>query len=314
MNGVKNFGVMALTLLTVLAMGCSPGEPATEPEGPAAELATEAPEVYVVNYPLAYFAERIGGDAVSVVFPAPADADPGWWRPDDGVVLAYQEADLILLNGADFARWVRESSLPEAKTVNTSAAFADQYIEISDGVVHSHGPEGQHAHKGLAPNTWLDPTQAIQQAAAIRDAFSENWPEHEAQFEAGFGSLEAELGEVDAAWAALFAEHADVPVIASHPVYNYFARRYDLNLRNLHWEPSEMPEDEEWTALETLLAEHPAKFVMWELPPDAAIAERLAETGLESVVFYTNTNRIGDEDYFETMRANMERLEAALAE
>jgi ABC-type Zn uptake system ZnuABC Zn-binding protein ZnuA len=31
--------------------------------------------VYVVNYPLQYFAERIGGEHVTVVFPAPADVE-----------------------------------------------------------------------------------------------------------------------------------------------------------------------------------------------------------------------------------------------
>jgi hypothetical protein len=39
----------------------------------AAVLTAEAqdkPTVYVVNYPLQYFTQRIGGDHVSVVFPA----------------------------------------------------------------------------------------------------------------------------------------------------------------------------------------------------------------------------------------------------
>ena len=49
--------------------------------------------VYVVNYPLASFAERIGGSAVSVTFPAPADGDPAQWSPDAGTVAGYQGAD-----------------------------------------------------------------------------------------------------------------------------------------------------------------------------------------------------------------------------
>ena len=34
--------------------------------------------IYTVNYPLAYFAERIGGDLVAVHFPAPEDVDPAF--------------------------------------------------------------------------------------------------------------------------------------------------------------------------------------------------------------------------------------------
>ena len=34
------------------------------------------PMVYVVNYPLAYFAERIGGGQIEAVFPASDDGGP----------------------------------------------------------------------------------------------------------------------------------------------------------------------------------------------------------------------------------------------
>ena len=57
--------------------------------------------VYTVNYPLAYFAERIAGDQARVVFPAPSDVDPAFWQPDRETIRTYQQADLILLNGAD---------------------------------------------------------------------------------------------------------------------------------------------------------------------------------------------------------------------
>ena len=56
--------------------------------------------VYVVNYPLKYFAERIGGDHVAVTLPVPADIDPVYWVPQIDEVGLYQRADVILLNGA----------------------------------------------------------------------------------------------------------------------------------------------------------------------------------------------------------------------
>ena len=36
--------------------------------------------VYTVNYPLYYFAERIGGEYIQVVLPAPPDVDPAFWE------------------------------------------------------------------------------------------------------------------------------------------------------------------------------------------------------------------------------------------
>jgi zinc transport system substrate-binding protein len=91
-----------------------------------------APTVYVVNYPLKYFTQRIAGDHVQVVFPAPPDEDPAFWKPDTETISAFQAADLIVINGATYAKWLEKTSLPKAKVVNTSAGFQDQYIEIKD--------------------------------------------------------------------------------------------------------------------------------------------------------------------------------------
>ena len=44
--------------------------------------------VFAVNYPLAWFAERIGGEHVRVHFPAPPDVDPAFWTPDAETVAA----------------------------------------------------------------------------------------------------------------------------------------------------------------------------------------------------------------------------------
>ena len=49
--------------------------------------------VYVVNYPLQYFAERIGGPDVRVVFPVPTAGDPAFWKPLPEQIAAYQKRD-----------------------------------------------------------------------------------------------------------------------------------------------------------------------------------------------------------------------------
>ena len=51
-------------------------------------LASEKLNIYVVNYPLKSFAERIGGKHVDVVFPAPGDVDPAYWMPDKKIIVA----------------------------------------------------------------------------------------------------------------------------------------------------------------------------------------------------------------------------------
>ena len=134
--------------------------------------------VYTVNYPLAYFAERIGGEHVEVVFPVPHDVDPAFWEPSAKDIADFQQADVILLNGARYARWLKRASLPRRKLVNTSAAFKKDYISVTGTATHQHGPGGDHSHAGTAFTTWLDFKQAIQQAKAIQLALEKRRPEY----------------------------------------------------------------------------------------------------------------------------------------
>ena len=128
--------------------------------------------VYVVNYPLQYFAERIAGEHATVVFPAPTQVDPAFWMPEPSAIAAYQRADVILLNGANYAKWLSKVTLPYARSVDTSVGFQDRYIRITDAVTHMHGPTGAHTHADYAFTTWLDFALATQQAQAISEALS----------------------------------------------------------------------------------------------------------------------------------------------
>ncbi len=100
--------------------------------------------VYAVNYPLTYFAERIGGDHVNVVFPVPPDVDPAFWSPDAKTVRKYQQADLIILNGADYEKWTKKVSLPMLRSVDTSRVFKKNLLLMETTVTPTHGPAGAH--------------------------------------------------------------------------------------------------------------------------------------------------------------------------
>ena len=157
----------------------------------------DKPTIAVVNYPLKYFAERIGGDRIKVVFPIPPDVDPAFWLPKPNGVLAFQAADLILLNGATYSKWLNKVSLPRRKLVNTSQSFKEQYIEVKDLTTHRHGPQGAHAHAGMAFTTWIDFQLAIRQAEAVHAALERLVPEQKKQFETNFSRLKDDLLALD---------------------------------------------------------------------------------------------------------------------
>ena len=296
-------------LAAVAGFACSQQEEG-EVAVPGAAEAAGPLSVYSVSYPLQYFAERIGGDLVQVRFPAPADIDPASWSPDPETVAAYQGADLILLNGAGYAQWVQRASLPRPRQVDTAAAFRERFIALERSVTHSHGPQGSHSHAGVAFTTWLDPTLAAEQARAVMEAFAKARPEHEAAFREGYEALAAELRDLDARLAAAAKGLVGAPLLFSHPVYQYFTRRYALNARSLHWEPEEAPSQRLWLELGELLAAHPARWMIWEGDPAPETAAKLRELGVDSLVYAPCANRPENGDFLAVMRRNAAAFEA----
>jgi zinc transport system substrate-binding protein len=267
--------------------------------------------VYAVNYPLKYFAERIAGDHAKVVFPAPADQDPAYWMPDAATISKYQRADLILLNGANYAKWVNKVTLPCFRLVNTSASFRDQYIEAAEVVSHSHGAEGEHAHEALAFTTWLDFDLAAKQAKAIANALSRKKPSLRSTFASNYNSLERELVALDRKITAIASKNQSQPLVASHPVYDYFARRYKLNMKSVHWEPEEIPTAEQMVTLQKILHDHPAEWMIWEGEPHPATVSKLKLMGIKSLVFDPCGNVPDQGDFLSVMRRNVENLQMA---
>ena len=156
--------------------------------------------VYVMNYPLKYFAERIGGAHVEVHFPAPADEDPAYWMPNSETISKYQQ--------------------------------------IAD---------------------------------TVRSA-------------------------------------SDYRVVFSHPVYQYFQRRYGLIAKSVHWEPDEPPTEALWEELKDLMAEHSAKWMIWEGEPQEQTKTELAALGVDSVTFAPCGNVPTDGDFLAVQRRNIDNL------
>ena len=267
--------------------------------------------VYVVNYPLQYFAERIGGEHVNVVFPAPADVDPAYWMPDVKTISDYQHADLILLNGAGYARWVNKVTLPRFRMVNTSAGFKDRYIEAAEILTHSHGSEGEHAHESLAFTTWIDLSLAARQAKSVAEAFSRKRPDLSGSFQKNYAALEQDLMVLDGTIKQMVSKNRTEPLVVSHPVYDYFARRYGLNIKSVHWEPDETPANEKMMALNAVLKEHPAKWMIWEGKPMQGPVDRLQAIGVDSLVFDPCGNTPNQGDFLSVMRQNIDNLKPA---
>jgi zinc transport system substrate-binding protein len=300
----------SLVICSVAAAVCGGGE---QESNQAPSSADSQLEDAAINYPLAYFAERIGGEHVLVALAPPAEVDPAYWQPTPDAIAGIQAADLILLNGADYAKWVVTATLPASRVVVTADSAWHRFIIVDETVTHTHGPEGDHSHGETAFTTWLDPTIAIIQAQAIANAFRNARPEQAAAFDANLRALVQDLEALDASFRDALGAIPDGRVVASHPVYQYLAARYDLDVISVDLEPGDMPSERQWLELQRVHAGHPATVMLWEGEPPPETRERLASMGLRVAVVDPVANLPDGGNYLSVMNSNVANIRQAVA-
>ena len=304
MYRTANIHLFLLTALSLFLLGCE-----RQPDSPGPLQTETLPlSVMTVNYPLAYFAARIGGEMVTASYPGPANTDPAYWKPDTDTIISYQQADLILLNGAGYAGWTKQVSLPLAKQIDTSTAFTELLLPLSDKLAHTHGPTGEHVHDDLAFTVWLDPELAKLQSTAIRDALLKLLPEQESIIDANLITLVDELWTLDEELARTLKSRNRQQIIYSHPVYQYLDRRYELNGLSMHWEPDALPPDSEFAKLHNFSG----ALMLWESEPLPETVARLEAMGIRSVIFDPCATRPESGDYLSVMQSNLQRLKSAV--
>ena len=261
--------------------------------------------VQASSYPAYYFAQRVATDSFDVRYRVPNAVDPAFWRPGDEDLIAFQQADIILLNGATYEKWLKTVTLPRSIMLDTSKGFSDQYLE-SEGEVHQHGNGIAHSHGGTAMTTWLDFALAAKQAESIAERFIVEAPADEAAIKDRLAVLKEDLEELDDRMNAIAGAWADKElIIASHPVYQYLAKAYGLTLESVEWEWSTPLGDQETAKLKALIDKNQASWMIWESNPTKDNQARIRQLGLEILVVSPCGNRIGDKDWLQIMRNNV---------
>jgi zinc transport system substrate-binding protein len=301
MSVLQKFHILCIFIVGILLMSC-------DEEGAGVESADTAPtSIIAVNYPLYYFTQQLAADLAIVKLPVPVGSDPAQWNPQLDDILQMQQAELIILNGAGYSTWLDKVSLSPHRLVNSSLDAKDQWITLDGQTTHSHGPGGEHSHGGYAFTTWMDLSLAKQQASAIARALIKRWPGQQQAIALREVRLLEALTELDKAYQQLAGDLAGKSLIYSHPVYQYFERRYQLAGESLHWEPGEMPSEKQWQDLEYRVAGNSDSLFIWEDEPSTRIAERMAGMGLASVVVRPAANA-SNEDWLGEVQANLKRL------
>lgn len=305
--------VAVLMTLLCIGVGCQSKRSAdTIPQQSSVSDNDEKPPViFVSNAFLADVVKALAGPKVDLLWLLPKNADPISWSPTAVDLEKMQRAQLLVLNGANFEPWVASVALPSSRMLRTANDFRDQWIETA-GVIHAHGPGGEHSHAGIASTTWLDFELAVLQAKAVCNRLKLVIPESSRALKANFGVLENQLLELDEQMRQLASELGQRPILVSHPFHQYWARRYGINAKAVNWDSTEVIGSNGLQELKSVLRDFPAGIFLWETEPKKENIEALNAHGLKSAVFCPAANLSESESWLAVMKNNLQNLQQVM--
>lgn len=282
----------ALVLGTLALTGC------------AAPTRSADSRVHVVAafYPLAYAAQQVGGDRVTVE----TLTKPGG-EPHDLELLPRQILDI-----QDAALVVHLSHFQPAVDAAVAAHAAERSLDVAEAADLLTLTE-EHDHGAVDPHFWLDPTRLAAVGEAIADRLAQSDPAGAAAYRANAAAFTAQLTTLDAEVETGLATCTNRDLVTGHRAFGYFAERYGFTQEPISGlSPDLEPRASDLAHVVEFVREHDVRTIYAETIASPLITQALArETGARVAVLDT-VEGISDEstaaDYPGVMRANLATL------
>jgi zinc transport system substrate-binding protein len=260
-------------------------------------------EVVAGFYPVAWAAERVGGDRVSVHDLTPAGVEPHDLELAPPQVDDLLDADLVVVMGDGFQPAVEDAA--DSRDGPT--------VELLEEL-----PAGQLVEDD--PHVWLDPVLMGEVVAAVEAALVEVDPDGEARFRRNAAELTAELGALDEAYRSGLAQCERDLVVTAHDAFGYLTDRYGLREEGVAGlSPDAEPDARRLAELADLARDEGVTTIFTEELVSPEIAETLAREagGLRTDVLsplesLSSEQRDAGADYISVMEANLAKLRTAL--
>jgi zinc transport system substrate-binding protein len=331
MKKLKKLSLLLLVLLlTIFTAACGNQEATSSEEN-------DTIQIYTTVYPLQYFAERIGGDAVNVASIYPAGANEHTFEPTQKDMIALADADLFFYIGLGLEGFVENAKKTlTGENVKLVAAVDsvsddqlmtsdhDDHEEVATGEEHEEvaleetGHEG-HDHGETDPHVWISPKISQSLALSIKESLIEAAPDQKEIFEKNYDALVEELQQLDNDFDEMAHAATNKTFFVSHEAFGYIANTYGLEQIAIAGLNSQNePSQKELTAIIELAKEHEIEYILFEQNISSKLTEVIQqEVGAESLVLH-NLGVLSQEDidnnetYFTLMNKNLETLKTVL--
>jgi zinc/manganese transport system substrate-binding protein len=272
----------------------------------------------VVTIPvLKDLAEQVGGARVNVTSLLSGQENEHTYAPKPSDILAVRKARLLVEVGLGLEVWVaslvNNSGNPSLRVVTTSKGIALIRDRQGDGGRQSPARE---ARGGGNPHIWLDPENAKVMMRHITEALMKEDPDFASTYRE---NQAAYLGLIDRVQAELMERTRSLPdrrLIAHHPAWPYFARRFGFKIVDeIVAQAGAEPSAHHLRRLVDRIRRDRIRVIVSEPQLNQKIPEALArETGARLVVLSPLPGAMpGTETYLDLLRYNVRQLVNALS-
>ncbi|MFI5566707.1 metal ABC transporter substrate-binding protein [Streptomyces sp. NPDC051740] len=328
---VRRPHISAAALAAVAALGL--GTLTACSSDSAAAGNTDKFDVVASFYPMAFLAEQIGGEHVSVT----SLTQPGQ-EPHDLEISAKQTAQLEESDAALYLKGLQPSvdeaigqspvgtkidaaTLTSLEEHGTEAGGHEEEHAEEEHAEEEHAEE-EHGHEhehegGKDPHIWLDPVRYAEVAEGVGKAFEKADPDHAADYRKNTETLVGKLNDLDEKFETGLADKKNGVFITTHAAFGYLAERYGLTEESISGlDPESEPSGARVKEIQEMAKADGVTTVFYETLVSDKTAKTLAgDTGLKTDVLdplegITDASR-GD-DYFQVMEVNLKALQTAL--
>jgi zinc transport system substrate-binding protein len=255
-------------------------------------------------YPLAWVAERIGGNRVEVT-----DLTPPGVEAHDVNLSARQVADI---HGADVVLILGYLGF-QPQVEEAARQSSGRVVEVAKGIDLHPSQE-----RGLAgdPHVWLDPVLMERIAGVVSDALIAADPQGATDYGQRSTATLTELADLDAAYRSGLAHCRFGEFVTTHEAFGYLASEYGLDQLGIEGltPEAEPSADQLRAAEEAITSGIAAPAVFYEGTDEGKrVGQSVARSaGVPAVPLGTLEFDPAPEDYLSVMRANLGMLEEGL--
>ncbi len=310
MNKMRDYAIAGgLVLLLLIIIICAYG-----PSGQAPANVTAVKKLNVVAsfYPLADFAQNIGGDKIQISTIIPSGAEPHDFEPTPSSIKMLIDADVLIYNGAGLEPWLPHL-LEGVDNEGLSKVDTTAGIELlaADGHRHDRGE--------FDPHTWLSPPIAKRQAKAIKDAFQKSDPSNSQYYGQNFAAYSEKLDALDFELKSAFSTCKRKDILITHATLSYFCKEYGCNQMAITGvNPEAEPSPAELIKIIEQAKEKNVRAVFFESLINPKSAELISKEingyvlSFNSVHGLTDDEKERGEDYHSLMKGNIANIKKAL--